>query len=150
MVPLLCWAGGPWCPSSKFWVLHARSLGRHLRGLRLWQHVSRPSDPWDPTETAPIAGPLDRPSDQWDPIATPFPLGCSICGNGCQPFFNGSVSTASDALCAAHTNVCAREAMSRLALTRDLRKLRWEYVGCALLATGEAVLQLFYNYSALQ
>ena len=35
------------------------------------------------------------------------------------------------------------------ALTRDLKRLRWEYVGCALLAPGEAVLQLHYNYSAL-
>ena len=43
-----------------------------------------------------------------------------------------------------------QEAFDRRALTRDMRKLRWEYVGCAALAPGEAVLQLFYNYSSLE
>ena len=69
---------GPWCPSSRFWVLPARSLARHLASLRLWH-----------------------------------------------------------------------AAFERRALTRDLRKLRWEYVSCALLAPGEAVLQLHYNFSRL-
>lgn len=69
---------GPWCPSSAFWILHRRTLQRHLAGLRLWQ-----------------------------------------------------------------------EAFDRRALTRDLKRLRWEYVGCALLAPGEAVLHLHYNYSSL-
>jgi len=70
---------GPWCPSSTFWILHRRTLRRHLAGLRLWQDA------------------FDR----------------------------------------------------RGSLTRDLKRLRWEYVGCGLLAPGEAVLQLHYNYSAL-
>jgi hypothetical protein len=35
------------------------------------------------------------------------------------------------------------------ALTRDKKRLRWEYVACTLLAPGESVLLLYYNYSQL-
>ena len=43
-----------------------------------------------------------------------------------------------------------QQAYDARALTRDAKRLRWEYVGCSMLAPGEAVLQLYYNYSRLE
>ena len=42
-----------------------------------------------------------------------------------------------------------REAYEARALTRDKKRLRWEYVSCALLAPGEAGLLLYYNHTQL-
>lgn len=43
-----------------------------------------------------------------------------------------------------------QEAWDARALTRDLKRMRWEFVGCSLLAPGEAALLLYYNQSALR
>ena len=42
-----------------------------------------------------------------------------------------------------------QKAWDAKALTRDAKRLRWEYVSCALLAPGEATLLLYYNFSVL-
>lgn len=40
-----------------------------------------------------------------------------------------------------------QEAWDEGALTRDMKRVRWEYVACSLLAPGEAGLLLYYNMS---
>lgn len=42
-----------------------------------------------------------------------------------------------------------QQAYDAQALTRERKRLRWEYVGCSMLAPNEAVLHLYYNYSRL-
>ena len=48
-----------------------------------------------------------------------------------------------------HSFTLWQRAWDSLTLTRDLKRLRWEFVSCSLLAPGEAVLQLYFNHSAL-
>ena len=71
---------GPWCPSSAFFMLHRRSLKRHLNGLRIWQEA------------------FDRHSQ---------------------------------------------------AAWKRLKLMRWEYLGCGLLAPGESILMAYYNHTEL-
>jgi hypothetical protein len=42
-----------------------------------------------------------------------------------------------------------QQAWDARALTRDQKRMRWEFTSCALLAPGEATLLLYYNHSAL-
>ena len=43
-----------------------------------------------------------------------------------------------------------QEAWDARALTRDAKRLRWEYTACSLLAPGEATLLLYYNTTQLE
>ena len=42
-----------------------------------------------------------------------------------------------------------QQAWDARALTRDQKRMRWEFTSCALLAPGEATLLLYYNHTLL-
>ena len=42
-----------------------------------------------------------------------------------------------------------QQAWDAMALTRDQKRLRWEYTSCAMLSPDEAALLLYYNHTEL-